>query len=577
MKKILIALAIGTGLLFSTKSKLKAQDIVVPLRFDHYYTYEQINQALVELNKAYPALTTLQLIGQSDEGRDIWSIILNNPKTGKDSEKPAIYIDGNIHGNEIQASEVALYFVDYVLQNYGKNQKVTEMLDRVAVYCIPSVNVDGRYHFFNEANTSSSNRGLRIPKDDDRDGLFDEDPYDDLDGDGNITQMRKKVEYGEYRLDPSDPRLMIRVEEGEKGDYIILGSEGLDNDNDGRMDEDGPGYLDGNRNWGFNWRPNYIQSGGGAYPFEGTGVKAIGQFLADHTNILMVWAFHNSGGMFLRGPNHKGAKEFDRRDIQVLDYLGKHAEKMVPGYQYLVSWKDLYTTWGDFGDFTESVVGAYTFVGELFQSNTESYRSDTTKPSPRDKRDEEKMDFNDYLTLGEMFVEWKPYNHPVYGEVEIGGWTKFTSRLPQPFMIMDLVHRNAMAVFETAYQLPDISIEIFDTKKLEKDLYQVRVRLVNSKAVSSITYHSVREKIHPQDQILISGKNIKVVAGGTLSDPYNNKVAYKKDKPELQFTQIPGFGHVEYQFIIKGTGDFKVDYKSVKARDVSINGTLKAE
>lgn len=551
-----------------------AQKIEVPLRFDHYYTYDQVNEAIKKLHKAYPGLTETEVVGQSDEGRDIWMIRVCNPKTGTHQEKPALYLDGNIHGNEIQASEVCLYFLDYVLRNYGKIDKVTDMVDRITIYSIPSVNVDGRYHFFADGNTSSSNRGLRIPKDDDGDGLIDEDPMDDLDGDGNITQMRKKTKFGEYRLDPDDPRLMIRVEEGEYGDYTLLGSEGLDNDGDGRINEDDAGYLDGNRNWGFNWQPNYIQRGGGAYPFEGTGMKAIGSFLHDHPNILMVWAFHNSGGMFLRGPNHKGAKEFDRRDVQVLDYLGHHAEKMVPGYRYLVSWKDLYTTWGDFGDFSESVVGAFTFVGELFQSNVESYRSDTTKPTPRDDRDQERMDFNDNLAMGQMFVDWKPYQHPVYGEVEIGGWTKYTSRLPQPFMLMDLVHRNAMAVFETAYQLPEIKMEVFEKEKIDKDLYRVRVRLTNEKAVSSITYHSVNNKIHPKDQLKISGKNIEVIAGGTLTNEYTNKVNYKEHKPELQFLHIPGFGKVEYQFIIKGKGKIVLEYKSVKAADVVLEERL---
>ena len=567
---LLACLIIG---ILSTSS-LFSQKIEIPLRFDRYYTYQELNQALRQLNKAYPDLTHLDLVGKSDEGREIWSITLHNPKTGSESDKPAIYVDGNIHGNEIQASEVALYFLDYVLKNYGTIPKVTEMLDRVVIYCIPSVNVDGRFHFMADGSTASSNRGLRIPKDDDRDGLFDEDPTDDLDLDGNITQMRKKVPFGEYRLDPVDPRIMIRVKEGEIGDYTIIGSEGIDNDGDGRMNEDGDGYVDGNRNWGFNWEPNYVQRGAGAYPFEGTGMRATGQYLVDRPNILMVWAFHNAGGMFLRGPNHKGAKEFDRRDIQVLDYLGKHAEKMVPGYRYLVSWKDLYATFGDFGDFTDNVVGAFTFIGELFQSNTESYRSDATKPGVRAERDKERMNFNDYLTSGKMFVDWKPYDHPTYGEIEIGGWTKYTSRLPQPFMLLDLVHRNAMAVFETAYQLPEIRLEVFEKKKIDKDLYQVRVRLVNSKAISSITYQAVRDKIHPQDQLLISGKNIEVLAGGLLTDPYTNKVNYKEHKPELQFMHIPGFGRLEYQFIIKGKGEIELEYKSVKATGVVIETML---
>ena len=141
-------------IVLSSGFSLFAQDVVVPLRFDKYYTYEEVNQALRQLNKTYPKLTELELVGKSDEGREIWSITVNNPKTGEASEKPAVYIDGNIHGNEIQATEVALYFLDYVLQNYGSIPKITKMIDRIAIYSIPSVNVDGRVHFMNETKVA---------------------------------------------------------------------------------------------------------------------------------------------------------------------------------------------------------------------------------------------------------------------------------------------------------------------------------------------------------------------------------------------------------------------------------------
>jgi hypothetical protein len=100
----------------------------------------------------------------------------------------------------------------------------------------------GRDRFMTEANTPSTNRTIRIPKDDDRDGLFDEDGYEDLDGDGNICQMRIRDPFGMYRTDPEDPRLMIRVKPGEQGEWTLLGFEGIDNDGDGRINEDAEGY-----------------------------------------------------------------------------------------------------------------------------------------------------------------------------------------------------------------------------------------------------------------------------------------------------------------------------------------------
>ncbi|MFV8227118.1 hypothetical protein ACNKXV_14300, partial [Christiangramia aquimixticola] len=94
------------------------------------------------------------------------------------------------------------------------------------------------------------------------DGLLDEDPEEDLDGDGIIYQMRKKAstqeekEKANFVIDPKDPkgRLMKRTFPG-KGDYLVY-TEGIDNDGDGSYNEDGIGGLDLHRNYPENWRPN---------------------------------------------------------------------------------------------------------------------------------------------------------------------------------------------------------------------------------------------------------------------------------------------------------------------------------
>ncbi|MTI87281.1 MAG: hypothetical protein FH748_04860 [Balneolaceae bacterium] len=550
----------------------KAQDIEVPLRFDHYYDYGQVVEAVKALNKAYPDMTDIEVIGTSEEGREIWSLTLNNPQTGEALQKPGVYVDGNIHGNEIQAAEVNLYLINYLLENYGELEKVTEMVDRNAFYFIPSINVDGRYHFFNDANTPSTNRGLRIPKDDDRDGLYDEDFPEDLNGDGSITQMRKKDPFGEWKTDPEDPRLLVRVEPGEMGEWTILGQEGIDNDGDGRINEDSEGYVDPNRNWGSNWAPPYVQRGAGNYPYSGNVTKAVTRFMMDRPNIIMVFAFHNNGGMFLRGPGTKSEGPLNAQDISVYDVLGENAEKIVPGYRYLISWKDLYSTYGDFTEFTYNQVGAFSFVGELFMEESETYTAhdeEEAEAAPgfgtNNARQRERLEFNDHVVQGSLYHEWETYDHPKYGEVEIGGWTKMSSRLPHPFMLQDLVHRNASAVMFAASQTPDIKIQMYESSKIDNNLYQVRVRLVNKNTIPTMTYHSVKNKLFPQDQLTVSGRNIKVVAGGKLTNVYNNTVDYKEHKPEIQFLRVPGSGLVEYQFLIEGSGSFSIQYKSRKA------------
>ncbi|MFO7935139.1 MAG: M14 family metallopeptidase [Bacteroidales bacterium] len=546
-------------------------EITVPLRFDRYYNYRQLVEAVQKLHEAYPRLSEIEVVGKSEENREIWAITINNPGTGEHYEKPGVYVDGNIHGNEIQTGETCLYLANMLLTKYGENEKITRLVDKNAFYIIPSVNVDGRYHFFEDPNTPSTNRGLRIPKDDDRDGLFDEDFPDDLDGDGSICQMRKKDPNGEYKLDPDDPRIMVRAEPGEKGEYTMLGQEGIDNDGDGNINEDSEGYVDPNRNWGYNWAPTYVQRGSGDYPFSGSGIRAIGEFILERQNIIMVWAFHNTGGMILRGPSTPSSDKFSRGDLAVYDYLGKNSEYIIPGYRYLIVWKDLYTTYGDFTGFTDNLVGSYSFVGEMFMRESQTYgpqqvtgEEGRTRRGSRDQQ-KELLEFNDHVVQGELYKEWEPYDHPVYGEIEIGGWKKMSSRLPHPFMLQDEVHRTASAVLFTAGQTPEVEMELFEQEKISVDLNRLRVRLTNSKAMPSITHKSVKNKLYPKDILSVTGNNISVVAGGEIENRYTDLVSYKEYKPGVQFLQVSGFGHVEYEFLVSGRGNVTIEYRSRKA------------
>jgi len=576
MKKLLIfslSIILSFPMIFAAQSR--TAKITVPLNFDQYYSYDMVVDALKALHQAYPQLTKLDVVGKSEEDRAIYCITINNLKTGKELDKPGVYVDANIHGNEIQATEVCLYFINYLLTRYDNNDEITKLVDKNCIYVIPVVNVDGRYHFFADANTSSSNRGLRRPKDDDRDGLVDEDFPDDLDGDGNICMMRKRDPFGQYKTDPEDPRLMIRIKPGEKGEWTILGQEGIDNDGDGRINEDSEGYVDGNRNWGYDWMPEYVQMGAGDYPFSGTGIKAIAEYISKRPNICIAWALHNSGGMYLRGPSEKNLGEYPPQDIAVYDYLGKQAERITPGYKYMISWKDLYTTYGDFVEWMVACNGAYGFVGELFQSSSETFKSREEEKQARPGKESaldmfresnsvarERLKFSDHLVQGELYKPWKPYKHPTYGDIEIGGWVKFSSRLPAPFMLKDLVHRNAMAIIFSAKNTPEVSMDVFDIKKTGKNLYRVRTRLVNTRAIPTMSYLAQKKKLYPKDILTVSGPNARVVAGGLLTDTYLDTVAHKKHRPELQFLVVPGFGKVEHQFLVSGKGKISVKYTS---------------
>src|SRR5687767_11347826 len=111
----------------------------------------------------------------------MWLVTIANPATGPEERKAAMYIDANIHGNEVQGTEVCLYTISFLAENRAEIPRVRDLVDRRVFYIIPMVNPDGRAHWFAAPNTRHSSRSGKKALDDDGDGLADEDGLDDID------------------------------------------------------------------------------------------------------------------------------------------------------------------------------------------------------------------------------------------------------------------------------------------------------------------------------------------------------------------------------------------------------------
>src|SRR5581483_7222269 len=69
--------------------------------FDHYYRYDELTEILNRLTRDFPELARIESIGKSYEGRDVWLVTVTNFATGPDKDKPALWVDGNIHASEV--------------------------------------------------------------------------------------------------------------------------------------------------------------------------------------------------------------------------------------------------------------------------------------------------------------------------------------------------------------------------------------------------------------------------------------------------------------------------------------------
>ena len=237
-----------------------------------------------------------------------------------------------------------------------------------------------------------------------------------------------------------------------RGDWTLLGSEGVDDDGDGFLNEDGPGGYDMNRAWPSSWQPPHVQFGAGDYPLYWPETRFIADYILSQPNIAAVQSFHNAGGMILRGPGAEGYGNYPRADRAVYDELGEDGERMLPFYRYWVIWDDLYTVFGGFVNWTYEGLGIISFTNEL-------WRASRTFPDPNHPSSEvDQHFFDDRLLLGDGFVAWKPYDHPLYGEVEIGGFKKDVGRVPPSFLIEEESHRNALFCIRHAAAMPKVVV-----------------------------------------------------------------------------------------------------------------------
>jgi len=545
----------------------------VEISWNRYYSTAEIGEIMRRLAAAFPDLARTYVIGHSVSGREIRVIEVTNRKVGQADRKPGMYIDGNIHGNEIQGGEVVLYTAWYLLENYQNVPAIKELVDRVVFYLIPTINPDGRDAFIVD---HFAQRGGYLPLDEDGDGLADEDGVEDLDGDGFITLMRKKSPNGRYKLDPEDPRIMIRVKPDEQGEYELLGREGIDNDGDGRVNEDGPGGYDPNRNWGYAWQPDYVQFGSGYYPFSLPETRAVANFVIQHPNIAASQSYHNAGGMILRGPGDDSV-EFDDRDIRwIFDVIGKKGEEMLPGYKYLTVYKDLYRVFGGELDWFYLGRGIIGFSNELWTSfNYFRHAESDDGQSTRIQRIKEEMKFNDLLLFQEAFVEWKPYKHPTFGDIEIGGMKHLIGRNPPSFLLEEECHRNMAFTLYHASQLPKIEFSDIKVKDLGNGVKKLWVTVSNKRLIPTRCNWDVKNHISRPDWLTIRGKNLQVISSGVVENPYIPIIQTVQAHPDrVEIDSLWGMESKTVQFIVKGKGTYFLTYDSVKGGIITKKGEL---
>ncbi len=110
-----------------------------------YYTYAEAVAKLNALAAAYPALTSLEDLGNSIEGRDILALKISD-NAAVDEDEPEVLVMGCHHSREAISVIVPLALADSLLLNYGTNPQFTQWVDEREIWVLPVVNPDGLVH-----------------------------------------------------------------------------------------------------------------------------------------------------------------------------------------------------------------------------------------------------------------------------------------------------------------------------------------------------------------------------------------------------------------------------------------------
>ena len=501
-------------------------DLPIP-RFDTFYRHAELTRLLQDYAAARPGLVELRSLGLSHEGRDIWLVVVTNTATGTDIDKPAIWVDGNIHAAELTASTACLYWLHQLMTGHGSDAAVTQLLDTRVVYLCPRLNPDGA-----ELALLPRPRHIRSST---RPYPYDEAPVDgltveDIDGDGRVLQMRMPDPHGTWKAHPEDARLMIAREPGEfGGTYWRVMPEGSLTHYDGLQIKVNPDLegLDLNRNFPAFWRQEFEQTGAGPYPTSEPEVRAMVDFIVKHPNIGAAVSFHTHSGVILRPMGTLADDQMTPEDLWIIKRLSEAGEKLT-GYPSI-------STFHDFKYHPKEIVtgtqdwlyehlGALFWTVEIWAPNKEAgitgydwvhwYRDHP----PED--DLKLLKWSDEQCGGLAHTTWAPFRHPQLGMVEIGGWDRMNYwRNPPPHLREREAARFPAWLTQIGLALPKLEVLRTEVRSLGGDSWRIRFAVANAGYLPSyVTRRALERKVcrgvvfelHPPPGVTLQAGTLRI-------------------------------------------------------------------
>ncbi len=453
----------------------------VPVFAEGYLDVDTLGKKLAALSAANEQVA-LSDIGRSREGVAIHSVRIALPGAIPAEERPRLLIVAGLSADHRIGTAVAARLGRLLLDRAAEDPDLAGALARYAVEIIPLVNPDGLALL-----TGGPRRTQRLnsrPVDEDRDGRSGEDPADDLNGDGVISSMRVRDPAGTFRTSSEDDRLMVPADraEGERGVWRLL-TEGLDRDGDGKINEDGAGGVDLDRNFPHGWQPD-LPASGLSSPSESES-----RALIEHV---------------LRSPRIACILVFGHEDnlagIPAANQSKGPVPPTGPPPEDLVWWRDISQCFKEVTGASEKAgrqasgafhQWAYYQAGIPAFSTPVWYLTDEGEPFELPDGRAPNTPAGRLLAFADRedsgFRKWQPYQHPTLGEVEIGGFDPLFNVNPPVRLIEALTDQQASFVKELLARLPRPALTAVTSRATGRGVYEIKLTVVNEGALPAVT------------------------------------------------------------------------------------------
>lgn len=114
------------------------------MTWNSYPTYEQYLEIMYGFQESYPELCRLDTIGFSMDGRLVLAAKISDNVNNKEAE-PEFFYSSTMHGDEIAGYVLMLRLIDTLLENYGTNSEIDNLVNNIEIWINPLANPDGTY------------------------------------------------------------------------------------------------------------------------------------------------------------------------------------------------------------------------------------------------------------------------------------------------------------------------------------------------------------------------------------------------------------------------------------------------